>query len=111
MTWGGSARGTTVFIPAGTCPGQDPTLPDLTYTTMPGGGFSRLANAAPADVDPAPAANGDEETFKLGEFSIDEYRPMRVVVIGAGFSGVLAGIRCVFISPGSQTPHTDVDAL
>ena len=26
-------------------------------------------------------------------FSIDEYRPMKVVIIGAGFSGILAGIR------------------
>ena len=93
MTWGGSARGTTVFIPAGTYPGQYPTLPDLTYTTMPGGGFSRPANAAPADVDPAPAANGDEETFKLGQFSIDEYRPMKIIAVGAGMSGILAGIR------------------
>ncbi|CCL98306.1 uncharacterized protein FIBRA_00300 [Fibroporia radiculosa] len=31
--------------------------------------------------------------FKLGGFSIDEYRPIRVVVIGAGFSGIIAGIR------------------
>ncbi|KLO07105.1 FAD/NAD-binding domain-containing protein [Schizopora paradoxa] len=34
-------------------------------------------------------ANG----FKLGDFSIDEGRPLRVVVIGAGISGILAGIR------------------
>ncbi|EMD35981.1 hypothetical protein CERSUDRAFT_96205 [Gelatoporia subvermispora B] len=31
--------------------------------------------------------------FKLGEFCIDEDRPMRVVVVGAGFSGIIAGIR------------------
>ncbi|OCH86448.1 FAD/NAD-binding domain-containing protein [Obba rivulosa] len=42
--------------------------------------------------------NGASDTsetlkFKLGEFSIDEYRPMRIVVIGAGFSGIIAGIR------------------
>ena len=26
-------------------------------------------------------------------FAIDEYRPMRVAIIGAGASGILAGIR------------------
>jgi len=31
--------------------------------------------------------------FKLGNFAIDEYRPLRVAVIGAGYSGVIAGIR------------------
>ena len=56
---------------------------------MPGGGFSRVP----------PGADGegvqDNGRFELGDFSIDEYRPVRVVVIGAGFSGILAGIRCV----------------
>lgn len=32
--------------------------------------------------------------FELGDFSIEEYRPMKVVVVGAGFSGIAAGIRC-----------------
>ncbi|KAK7686490.1 hypothetical protein QCA50_010087 [Cerrena zonata] len=31
--------------------------------------------------------------FNLGSFSIDEYRPLKVVIIGAGFSGITAGIR------------------
>ena len=31
--------------------------------------------------------------FKLGTFCIDEYRPLKVVVIGTGFSGITAGIR------------------
>ncbi|KAI0346537.1 flavin-binding monooxygenase [Trametopsis cervina] len=29
----------------------------------------------------------------MAHFSIDEYRPMRVIVVGAGMSGVVAGIR------------------
>ena len=37
--------------------------------------------------------NGQAAEFKLGEFSIDEYRPIKVVVIGTGFSGITAGIR------------------
>ncbi|KZT22659.1 FAD/NAD-binding domain-containing protein [Neolentinus lepideus HHB14362 ss-1] len=37
--------------------------------------------------------NGHAESYKLGDFSIDEYRPMRVVCIGAGVSGIIAGIR------------------
>ena len=44
---------------------------------------------------PDRAAEGvsDNGTFKLGDFAVDEYRPIRVIVIGAGFSGILAGIR------------------
>ncbi|KAI0737196.1 flavin-binding monooxygenase [Daedaleopsis nitida] len=72
---------------------------------MPGGGFSRLSTAkAPPNVPEAvqpPSPNildgsagvPRADTFKLGEFAIDEYRPIKVVVIGAGFSGILAGIR------------------
>ncbi|EJD00095.1 FAD/NAD-binding domain-containing protein [Fomitiporia mediterranea MF3/22] len=32
-------------------------------------------------------------SFKLGTASIDDVRPMRIVIIGAGFSGITAGIR------------------
>ena len=39
-----------------------------------------------------PAAT-PETDFQLGDFSIDEDRPMKVAVIGAGFSGVNAAIR------------------
>ncbi|RPD58021.1 flavin-binding monooxygenase [Lentinus tigrinus ALCF2SS1-7] len=38
--------------------------------------------------------------IELGEFSIDEYRPIKVIVIGAGFSGILAGIRFPHKVPG-----------
>ncbi|RPD76724.1 FAD/NAD-P-binding domain-containing protein [Lentinus tigrinus ALCF2SS1-7] len=31
--------------------------------------------------------------FALGDFAIDEYRPIRVAVIGAGISGIVAGVR------------------
>ncbi|KAF7784265.1 hypothetical protein Agabi119p4_430 [Agaricus bisporus var. burnettii] len=31
--------------------------------------------------------------FKLGNFCIDDARPVKVVVIGAGYSGIIAGIR------------------
>lgn len=33
--------------------------------------------------------------YSLGQFAIDEDRAMRVVVIGAGYSGIAAGIRYV----------------
>ena len=32
-------------------------------------------------------------TFPLGDFCVDEYVPIKVIVIGAGFSGIIAGIR------------------
>ncbi|KZT07862.1 FAD/NAD-binding domain-containing protein [Laetiporus sulphureus 93-53] len=37
--------------------------------------------------------NGVDDSFQLGDFAIDEYRPIKVVVIGAGYSGIIAGIR------------------
>ena len=45
-------------------------------------------SVADSKVDP-PQTN--EDVF--GAFSIDEYRPMRIAIIGAGASGILAGIR------------------
>ncbi|KAI0666937.1 hypothetical protein C8Q78DRAFT_982944 [Trametes maxima] len=51
---------------------------------MPGSGFS----AHPPSEDP-----GAPLTYALGDFCIDEYKPIKVVVIGAGFSGITAGIR------------------
>ena len=33
--------------------------------------------------------------FVLGDFSVDEHRPIKVVVIGAGVGGILAAIRSV----------------
>ena len=35
--------------------------------------------------------------FILLDKSIDEPRPLKVVVIGAGFSGIMCGIRCVLL--------------
>ncbi|KAF5356247.1 hypothetical protein D9756_003714 [Leucocoprinus leucothites] len=33
--------------------------------------------------------------YKLGDFCVDESRPMKVAVIGAGYGGIIAGIRQV----------------
>ncbi|KAI0671631.1 FAD/NAD-P-binding domain-containing protein [Trametes maxima] len=54
---------------------------------MPGGWFSRLSTAHSAGA-PTP-----RPPFTLGDFTIDEYKPIKVIVIGAGFCGILAGIR------------------
>ena len=49
---------------------------------------------AKAPVDPQTNSNPTaNERFKLADFAVDEYKPVRVIVIGAGFSGILAGIR------------------
>ena len=42
-----------------------------------------------------PNGNTPPAPFTLGDFCIDEYEPIKVIVIGAGFSGLLAGIRYV----------------
>ncbi|KAL1676307.1 hypothetical protein EV122DRAFT_280182 [Schizophyllum commune] len=40
-----------------------------------------------------PSEDRKDSAFELGDFAIDEPRPMKVVVIGAGYSGIIAGIR------------------
>uniref|UniRef100_D8PMF7 FAD/NAD(P)-binding domain-containing protein n=1 Tax=Schizophyllum commune (strain H4-8 / FGSC 9210) TaxID=578458 RepID=D8PMF7_SCHCM len=45
-----------------------------------------------ASVDREEAV-AEDTPFQLGNFAIDDPRPMKVVVIGAGYSGVIAGIR------------------
>ncbi|KAI0066744.1 FAD/NAD(P)-binding domain-containing protein [Artomyces pyxidatus] len=37
--------------------------------------------------------SGSSTASPAGEFAVDEYRPMKVVCIGAGYSGIIAGIR------------------
>ncbi|KAK0209013.1 FAD/NAD-binding domain-containing protein [Desarmillaria ectypa] len=36
---------------------------------------------------------GGSDRFRLGNFCIDEARPIKVIIIGAGYSGIVAGIR------------------
>ena len=74
---------------------------------MPGGGFSRLSKSStPLDnqrngaIPDPPAVNSPQ--FQLGDFAIDEYKPIKVVVIGAGNSSIdicqdlaLGGVRSV----------------
>ena len=36
-----------------------------------------------------------ERLSEMARFSIDEYRQMKVIVVGAGLTGVAAAIRCV----------------
>ncbi|KAH9888553.1 FAD/NAD-P-binding domain-containing protein [Cubamyces lactineus] len=50
---------------------------------MSDGGILRSSSTA--------AANG--APLVLGNFCVDEYRPMKVLVMGAGYSGITAGIR------------------
>ncbi|KAF5345212.1 hypothetical protein D9758_009659 [Tetrapyrgos nigripes] len=54
------------------------------------------ADDAPGLVNDAQvngATSSTSTAFKAGDFISDEPRPMKVVVIGAGFSGITAGIR------------------
>ena len=51
-------------------------------------------------LTPATMPAGDHPQplrFDLGEFAIDEYRPIKVICVGAGFTGILAGIRCAVL--------------
>ena len=47
---------------------------------------------SPASI-PVPPTQPAQPTFAAGDFCVDDYRPMKVVVIGAGMSGLAAAIR------------------
>lgn len=59
--------------------------------------------AAELDHTEAPNVNGthvnlstdhvEHDGYQLANFAIDEHRPVRIAVIGAGYSGILAAIR------------------
>ncbi|KZT66595.1 FAD/NAD(P)-binding domain-containing protein [Daedalea quercina L-15889] len=51
-----------------------------------------------------------DDEFRLGDFSIDEYKPIKVVCIGAGFSGIIAGIRFPQRIPNVQVTIYDKNA-
>ncbi|KAJ7175158.1 FAD/NAD-P-binding domain-containing protein [Mycena crocata] len=57
--------------------------------------FGRKATTPPAspttsETSPAPPS---DEPYSTGDRSIDDYRPVKVICIGAGFSGILCAIR------------------
>lgn len=62
--------------------------------------------------DETPTPNHPENTaperpFKLGDFSIDKHKPIKVVCIGAGYSGIIAGIRYVIRGTLNLKLYTD----
>lgn len=55
--------------------------------------FGASRNGTPAKVEEAPQTLKTEEKWVLEDRSADEYRPLRVIVMGAGISGILSIIR------------------
>ncbi|KAJ7082439.1 FAD/NAD-P-binding domain-containing protein [Mycena belliarum] len=49
--------------------------------------MSKSSGATTTAPGPGPAP------YSTGEFAVDDYRPMKVICIGAGFSGILSAIR------------------
>ncbi|KAA1477245.1 FAD/NAD-binding domain-containing protein [Dentipellis sp. KUC8613] len=66
-------------------------LPGAAATAIPSAPNTN-DNGKATTADSNGAANGLKNK-DLGEHAIDEYRPMKVVCIGAGYSGIVAGIR------------------
>ncbi|CAA7268081.1 unnamed protein product [Cyclocybe aegerita] len=48
--------------------------------------------------------------YRMGDFAIDDPRPMRVVVIGAGYAGIVAGIRFLQRVPNLELTIYDANA-
>ena len=84
-------------------------------TTEQSGGTQHLhstmgdAQTRPPDHTQSASIEDTPGKITLGDFAVDEYAPIKVVVIGAGFGGILAGIRyyCPHHSSVSQflSPH------
>ncbi|TFY70634.1 hypothetical protein EVG20_g2373 [Dentipellis fragilis] len=71
----------------------DDALPGAAATAIPSaptGSGNGHGKASGTNLNGAVHGPG---TAELGEHAIDEYRPMKVVCIGAGYSGIVAGIR------------------
>ena len=64
------------------------------------GQATSTSSATPATSAPDGSAK-PQPTYVPPDFAIDEWRRMKVVVIGAGYSGITAGIRCVTSLPAS----------
>ena len=60
-------------------------------------GDNQLLDATDKVEEPITQSKSEKTAaaFKLSSACIDEDRPMRIVVIGAGFTGITAGIRYV----------------
>ncbi|KAI0777137.1 FAD/NAD-P-binding domain-containing protein [Irpex lacteus] len=54
-------------------------------------GKTAIANTTPNT--PTPAATLSQEDYSPPEFNIDDYRPLKVRCIGAGFSGIICALR------------------
>ncbi|KAJ3553811.1 hypothetical protein NM688_g3421 [Phlebia brevispora] len=54
---------------------------------------SIFGSDVPADKAGLNVQNEGKPSFELGDFAIDEYKSMKIIAIGAGMSGLLAGIR------------------
>ena len=55
--------------------------------------FSSKRSAPPKPEHESEAPDSARPAYQLGDSPIDAGRPLKVLVIGAGFSGIAAGIR------------------
>ncbi|KAF8183592.1 FAD/NAD-binding domain-containing protein [Mycena galopus ATCC 62051] len=55
--------------------------------------WRKAAPSVASPPAPGTASAPVDEPYSTGEFSIDDYRPIKVICIGAGFSGILCAIR------------------
>ncbi|KAH7925133.1 FAD/NAD(P)-binding domain-containing protein [Leucogyrophana mollusca] len=74
------------FLPARKPTATTPKGANGTDIKSGGNGVHASSHAPPPSAVKAPA-------FTLGDFTIDEDRPIKVVAIGAGYSGITAAIR------------------
>ncbi|KAJ3518017.1 hypothetical protein NLJ89_g144 [Agrocybe chaxingu] len=56
------------------------------------------------------STSSQDGRYRMGDFAIDDPRPMRVVVIGAGYAGIVAGIRFLQRVPNLELTIYDANA-
>lgn len=76
------------------------------------------SNGTPDPAPPVSLPQPEAKPSVLGDFAVDDYPPMKIIAIGAGMSGILAGIRyvctrhlVVFGSPDGRTGSVSMSRI
>lgn len=54
---------------------------------------SNLKNGVKSENSVNSVVNGDTDNFSVHDTAVENFRPVKVIVIGAGYSGIYHGIR------------------
>jgi hypothetical protein len=71
------------------------------FSTLHGRIFGKKSATNKSTNLPDARSSTAQDDYRAPEFNIDDYKPMKVRCIGAGFSGILCALRYAIMSHGS----------